>query len=209
MNTILVSADVFIVLMLGCVIVPALIGWNMPRVIDWFKKKKKPSTTMRERLEALPVAEKLEAYLNGSEPESVRATGTPDLRSRPAEAGSEPKDGTLVCLLCWQPVRICSCPEGTPALGLTALGLEFARQQRSSQMARVPAGRTSQTSSRRTATPPGKPVSMAPGQTYRPESRQSQTGSETSGSPEETDISALSQELWRGLDNRIKRQRNP
>src|ERR1039458_8997903 len=154
--------------------------------------KKSRSTTMRERLEALPVAEKLEDLLNGLEPipeeelQQERAKArefalwkdSPDLRSQPAEVGSEARDVVQVQLDVIRSLVACSGLEDKQrlVLGLGAIVLEY--PIRSTHTPPPPAIHTSQTSSRRTATQPDKPVSMAPGQTYRVQ--QHQTGSEAS-----------------------------
>src|ERR1035437_325712 len=149
-------------------------------MFNWFKRK--------ERRYDNDARAKLEAMLNkglGQLLDSETALGllyqqeVQETLSRALKLGLE--------RVSWRP-DVYSHLAKTPRLVQFDTAELFAPEKHSSRMATPPASLAKQTSSRRMATPPSKPVSMAPGRTYRPSERPNRTGTETSEGSLETDI---------------------
>ena len=143
--------------------IAALLANNF-NMFNWFKKK----TRSLERLRA----DKLEAYLNGSERVLLRTTALPGPGFGQEATGSEAKElgqywqGTI------RPAGACSGQGDIQFHVLVPTRDGFVQEIPTSHTPPPPASPAKQTSSRRTATPPSKSVSMAPGQTYRVPKRQ-------------------------------------
>src|ERR1035437_2180132 len=177
----------------------------LKRISRWWQVKQQAKKKTRRPLENVR-AQGLEDLLNGSGREFAQESESPDLGNRPEAAGSEATDVQLMQEVLGSFRLLCYGQGDIPHLWQGPGEVESALVNNAIQNMKPQVVHTSQTSSHKTATPPEKLVSMEAGRKYRVHTPQ--TGNETSAGSEETDISALSRELWRGLDNRIKRQRN-